>query len=142
EEGNIPQIFARTPDMGGGTELIFVEGHSKDENFAAIEREMARTNRPNTKLFRQPGIGKGDAVRKGFAEATGDILMILDADLTVAPEDLPRFYEAVRSRRGDLSNGVRLICPMEQGSMRFLNLLGNKFFGIAFSWVLGQGIKD
>jgi glycosyltransferase involved in cell wall biosynthesis len=142
EAGNIPQIFARTPDMGRGTELIFVEGHSKDDTYAAIEREMAATGRPNTKLFRQSGIGKGDAVRKGFAEATGDILMILDADLTVAPEDLPRFYEAVRSRRGEFINGVRLVYPMEQGSMRFLNLLGNKFFGIAFSWVLGQGIKD
>jgi SAM-dependent methyltransferase len=142
EAGNIPQIFARLPQMGAGTELIFVEGHSKDDTYAAIEREMAATRRPDTKLFRQTGVGKGDAVRLGFKEASGDILMILDADLTVAPEDLPRFYEAVRSRRGEFINGVRLVYPMEQGSMRFLNLLGNKFFGVAFSWVLGQSIKD
>jgi glycosyltransferase involved in cell wall biosynthesis len=142
EAGNIPAIFARVPEMGGGTELIFVEGGSKDDTYAAIERAIADNPNRCAKLLRQTGTGKGDAVRLGFAESTGDMLMILDADLTVPPEDLPRFYEALRNRRGELVNGVRLVYPMEKRSMRFLNLLGNKFFGMAFSWVLGQPVKD
>ena len=142
EEGNIRQIFDRVPEMGAGTELIFVEGHSKDDTYGTIEREMARRSRDRVKLFRQTGKGKGDAVRLGFAEATGDLLMILDADLTVPPEDLPRFYAAWRSRKGEFINGVRLVYPMEERAMRFFNFLGNKFFSMAFSWLLSQSVKD
>jgi SAM-dependent methyltransferase len=142
EEGNIPNIFARTPEMGAGTELIFVEGHSKDGTWAAIERELAAHPGRRAKAFRQAGRGKGDAVRLGFTEASGGVLMILDADLTVPPEDLPRFYEVLRSSQGEFVNGVRLVYPMEKQAMRFANLLGNKFFSLAFSWLLGQPIKD
>jgi SAM-dependent methyltransferase len=142
EEGNIPNIFARTPEMGAGTELIFVEGHSKDRTWDAIQREIAAHPEVRARAFQQTGKGKGDAVRLGFAEATGDVLMILDADLTVPPEDLPRFYEVLRSGQGEFVNGVRLVYPMEKEAMRFANLLGNKFFSLAFSWLLGQPIKD
>lgn len=142
EEGNVPNIFDRVPQMGGGTELIFVEGNSKDDTYGAIEREIARRHAVNVKLFKQPGKGKGDAVRTGFANATGEVLMILDADLTVPPEDLPRFYEAWRSGKAEFVNGVRLIYPMEEQAMRFFNLIGNKFFSLAFTWLLSQPIKD
>ncbi len=142
EAGNIPHIFARTPEMGKGTELVFVEGHSKDDTFSAIEKAMADNPERQCKLFQQTGVGKGDAVRLGFDNASGDILMILDADLTVPPEDLPRFYEALRSGKGDFANGVRLVYPMEKQAMRYLNMVGNKFFSLAFSWLLGQPIKD
>jgi glycosyltransferase involved in cell wall biosynthesis len=142
EEGNVPQIFERVPRMGAGVELIFVEGNSKDDTWGAIEREIARRPGQRIKLFKQTGKGKGDAVRLGFAQATGDVLMILDADLTVPPEDLPRFYAALRSGKGDFINGVRLVYPMEDGAMRFFNLIGNKFFSLAFSWLLSQSIKD
>jgi glycosyltransferase involved in cell wall biosynthesis len=128
--------------MGRGTELIFVEGHSRDDTYAAIEREMAAYPERRCRLFKQTGVGKGDAVRLGFSQASGDILMILDADLTVPPEDLPRFYEILRSGKGEFANGVRLVYPMEEQAMRFLNLVGNKFFGLAFSWLLGQTIRD
>jgi glycosyltransferase involved in cell wall biosynthesis len=150
ESGNIKAIFERTPQMGRETELIFVEGHSKDDTYAAIEREMAAhrfddaQHTPSTPslLLRQTGIGKADAVRLGFANAKGGVLMILDADLTVPPEDLPRFYEALVSGKGEFINGVRLVYPMEKEAMRTLNFLGNKFFSLAFSWLLGQPIKD
>ncbi|HEV7507641.1 MAG TPA: glycosyltransferase [Thermoanaerobaculia bacterium] len=142
EEGNIANIFARTPEMGAGTELIFVEGHSTDATWEAIGREIAAHPERRTAAFRQTGKGKGDAVRLGFAQASGDVLMILDADLTVPPEDLPRFYEVLRSGTGEFVNGVRLVYPMEKEAMRFANLLGNKFFSLAFSWLLGQRIKD
>jgi glycosyltransferase involved in cell wall biosynthesis len=128
--------------MGSGTEVIFVEGNSTDDTYEVIRTEIARRPSSGAKLFRQIGKGKGDAVRLGFANATGDLLMILDADLTVPPEDLPRFYEAWWSGKGDFVNGVRLVYPMEERAMRFLNLLGNKFFSLAFSWLLGQSIKD
>ena len=142
EEGNIAQIFDRVPQMGAGTELIFVEGNSSDDTYGAVEREIALRGDSRAKLFRQTGKGKGDAVRLGFAEAAGEVLMILDADLSVPPEDLPRFYQAWRSGKGEFINGVRLVYPMEDGAMRFLNFLGNKFFSLAFTWLLSQSIKD
>lgn len=142
EEGNIPNILVRTPEMGAGTEIVFVEGHSKDGTWAAIQREMAAHPERRLKAFQQTGKGKGDAVRLGFSQASGGVLMILDADLTVPPEDLPRFYEVIRSGQGEFVNGVRLVYPMEKQAMRFANLLGNKFFSLAFSWLLGQPIKD
>jgi len=142
ESGNIKAIFERTPKMGREMELVFVEGHSHDDTYAAIEREMAAHPGTSSRLFRQTGIGKADAIRLGFAEAKGDVLMILDADMTVPPEDLPRFYEALRDGKGEFINGVRLVYPMEKEAMQGLNFLGNKFFSMAFSWMLGQPIKD
>ncbi|MCE7860004.1 MAG: glycosyltransferase [Chloroflexi bacterium CFX2] len=142
EEGNIKSIFERVPVMGSKTELIFVEGHSRDKTYETIEKEMPLHPRTSNLLFRQTGIGKADAIRLGFEKASGDILMILDADLTVPPEDLPRFYEAIVSRKGEFINGVRLVYPMEKEAMRTLNFIGNKFFSMAFSWLLGQSIKD
>jgi glycosyltransferase involved in cell wall biosynthesis len=142
EAGNIPQIFARTPEMGAGTELVLVEGHSRDNTFGAIEEAIANHPERRCQLFRQPGVGKGDAVRLGFSQANGDILMILDADLTVPPEDLPRFFATLVSGKAEFVNGVRLVYPMEEKAMRFINLLGNKFFSLVFSYLLGQPIKD
>jgi SAM-dependent methyltransferase len=142
EAGNVASIFERTPEMGRGTELVFVEGHSTDDTYATIKREMAQHPDRQCQLLRQTGKGKGDAVRLGFSKARGEVLMILDADLTVAPEDLPRFLDALLSGKGDFINGVRLVYPMEKQAMRFLNLIGNKLFSLAFSWLLGQSIKD
>ncbi len=142
EAGNVPAIFARTPKFGADTELIFVEGHSTDDTYAAVEQAITANPQRKCTLLRQTGKGKGDAVRTGFAAATGDILMILDADLTMPPEDLPRYYDALRSGKAEFVNGVRLVYPMEQEAMRYLNLLGNKFFSLAFSYLLGQPIKD
>ena len=142
EAGNIDEIFKRVPEMGPWTELIFVEGHSRDDTYAAIERGIAANSQRTCKLFRQSGEGKADAVRLGFAKASGNILMILDADLTVAPEDLPRFVAALQSGQDEFISGVRLVYPMEDRAMRFMNIVGNKFFSVVFSWLLGQPIKD
>jgi SAM-dependent methyltransferase len=142
EAGNIEQLIDRVPDMGGGTEIIFVEGHSTDDTYAAIERAIAAHPERCCKLLKQPGKGKGDAVRAGFAVATGDILTILDADLTVPPEDLPAFFDVMHSGKADFANGVRLVYPREEKAMRMANLIGNKFFGMAFSWLIGQRVKD
>lgn len=142
ESGNIESAFQRIPKMGSHTELIFVEGHSKDDTYSAIENAIAAHPEWDAKLFKQTGKGKADAVRLGFEKASGEVLMILDADLTVRPEELPRFYEALVSGKGEFINGVRLVYPMQEQAMRFLNLLGNKFFSLAFSWLLGQSIKD
>jgi SAM-dependent methyltransferase len=142
EAGNITQIFERLPDMGSRTELIFVEGHSVDDTYRVIEQCAQKYFYRKCKIIQQTGKGKGDAVRLGFSHAEGDILMILDADLSVQPEDLPRFYEALTANKSDFVNGVRLVYPMEEEAMRFFNLLGNKLFSMAFSWLLGQDIKD
>ena len=142
EAGNIAEIFQRVPNIGRSTELVFVEGHSKDNTYETIKAAIATHAERCCQLVQQTGAGKGDAVRLGFARARGEILMILDADLTVPPEDLPRFYKALCSGKGEFINGVRLVYPMEKQAMRFINLLGNKFFSLAFSWLLGQPIKD
>jgi len=142
EAGNIAAIFNRTPQMGNGTQLIFVEGHSRDNTYQEIEKQIKKNPGFKSELIRQTGIGKGDAVRTGFTKADGEILMILDADLTVRPEDLPRFYQALANGKGDFINGVRLVYPMEKRAMRFFNLLGNKTFSMIFSFLLGQSVKD
>lgn len=144
EKGNIRDAIARTPVMGSETELIFVDGNSSDGTVEEIEAAIREYKGP-LKLRLVPqgqGKGKGDAVRKGFAAAKCDVLMILDSDLTVPPEDLPKFYRALVSGKGEFINGVRLVYPMEGQAMRFLNLLGNKFFSSALSWLLEQPIKD
>lgn len=142
EAGNIEAAFQRIPELGARTELIFVEGHSRDNTYEAIEQAIQAYPQRPALLFKQSGKGKADAVRLGFEKASGDILMILDADLTVRPEDLTRFYEALVSGKGEFINGVRLVYPMQEQAMRFLNLIGNKVFSMAFSWLLGQSIKD
>ncbi|MBU0991165.1 MAG: glycosyltransferase [Proteobacteria bacterium] len=142
EEGNIPDIVNRIPEMGLGTEILFIEGGSSDNTWQTIEKVIADNPDKNIQCARQNEKGKGDAVRKGFSLATGDLFMILDADMTVLPEDLPKFYDVWQSGKAEFVNGVRLVYPMQQEAMRFFNLLGNKFFSIAFSWVLGQPVKD
>lgn len=142
EAGNIEPIVRRLPQMGSYTELIFVEGHSQDDTLRQCRRVAASAPEKNVKVFTQEGHGKADAVRLGFSRATGDILMILDADLSVSPEDLPQFYDALLSGKGEFINGSRLVYAMEPRAMRFLNLLGNKFFALLLSRLLGQPIKD
>ena len=142
ERGNIAAAVTRLPSFGSHQEVIFVDGRSQDGTLEEIERLVRGYPEKDIKVLIQDGKGKGDAVRKGFAQATSDILMILDADLTVPPEDLPKFYDALVNGHGELIIGSRLVYPMEQEAMRLLNLLGNKFFSMAFSWLLGERIKD
>lgn len=142
ERGNIETAVTRTPVFGTHQEFIFVEGGSKDGTYEEVEKIIKKYPHKDIKLFKQTGQGKGDAVRLGFSQAKGDILMILDADLTVAPEDLPKFYDAITSDKGEFINGCRLVYQMEKEAMRFLNLVANKFFGIFFSWLLGQRFRD
>jgi len=143
ESGNIKAALDRIPVLGKKTEVIFVEGHSKDDTWETIEREMQNYDGPHVvSACRQPGKGKWDAVFTGFARATGDILVIQDGDLTAPPEDLPKFYQAVADGTAEFANGSRLVYPMEKKAMRFLNLLGNKFFALALTFVLRQPVKD
>ena len=143
ESENIENILKRIPRMGPDDEIIFIEGHSTDNTWAAIQAAQARYgSRRRILAAQQNGIGKGDAVFFGLSLARNDILMIFDADLTVSPEELPKFYDAIRTGKGEFINGSRLVYPMEAKAMRFFNLLGNKFFSVCFSFVLGQRLKD
>jgi SAM-dependent methyltransferase len=142
ERGNIEPLMRRLPPFAPELEIIFVEGHSRDGTLAEIDRVIAAYPDRDIKRAVQTGIGKGDAVRQGFALARGETLMILDADLTVAPEDLPKFYEALATGKGELVNGTRLVYPMEGEAMRTLNFIANKLFSIAFSFLLNQRITD
>ncbi len=143
EAGNIENAITRLPQFGKSQEIIFVEGNSTDNTWEVInevQKKYAATH--NIKITQQASKGKNDAVKKGFGMATGDVLMILDADLTMPPEELPKFYSAIASGQGDFIHGSRLVYDMESGAMRLLNLLGNKFFSFVFSWMLEQPIKD
>ena len=143
EKGNIEQIVKRIPRMGKHTEIIFVEGNSTDNTFDEIKLICNKyASEYDLKYAQQDGKGKADAVRKGFDMATCKILMILDADMTVPPEDLMKFYEAINSGKGEFINGSRLVYPMEKDAMRTLNIMGNKFFSMMFTWILSQRIKD
>lgn len=142
EAGNIEAAIRRMPAMGTHVEILFVEGGSSDNTWEEIQRVKEAYPQHDIRCMKQAGKGKGDAVRLGYARATQEILMILDADLTMPPEDLPKFYEALASGKAEFANGVRLVYPMEGEAMRFLNLCANKFFAIAFSWLLGQPVKD
>jgi hypothetical protein len=143
ESGNIERTLTSIPRIGTSQEIIFVEGGSTDETWQSIQH-VANLYKDQWHIhaIQQSGDGKGDAVRVGCAKATNDILMILDADLTVDPSELPKFYEAISMGTGEFINGSRLVYPMEKLSMRFLNLFANKFFGVLFTWILGQRIKD
>jgi SAM-dependent methyltransferase len=142
EEGNIEDAVRRLPSLGTHTEVIFVEGSSQDNTWSEINRVKSLYSERDIKAIRQPGRGKGDAVREGFRKATGEILMILDADLTVAPEDLPKFYEEIVSGRGEYVQGSRLVYSMETEAMRFLNYVANRFFASIFSFLLNQEFSD
>ncbi len=142
EAGHIAPLVARLPQLPPNSEFLFVEGHSHDDTEAAIRRAIEANPEKPLRLLKQPGRGKGDAVRRGFSEARGEVLLILDSDMGVAPEDVPRFVEALVRGKGEFVNGSRLVYPMEGRAMRFLNLLANKFFALLFSWLLGQQVRD
>ncbi|MBI5153357.1 MAG: glycosyltransferase [Parcubacteria group bacterium] len=143
EEGNIAGLLDRIPSMGTTTEVIFIEGHSRDNTYTAIQKELVRYTGPiNASLYKQKGIGKKDAIELGFRLAKNDLVMILDADLTVAPGELSKFYWALAKGQGELIIGTRLVYPIEKQAMRTLNYFGNKFFSAAFTFLLGQMIKD
>jgi SAM-dependent methyltransferase len=142
EHGNIENAVKRIASFGQHQEIIFVEGNSEDNTFDEMVRVKNAYPNKDIKVLRQSGHGKGNAVREGFDAASGEILMILDADLTVPPEDLGKFYYALQQNKGEFINGCRLVYPMDKEAMRFLNLIANKFFGVFFTFLLGQKIKD
>jgi SAM-dependent methyltransferase len=143
EAGNISAAIERLPQLGRFTEVLFVEGHSSDHTWQEIERICATYQGPlRLRQFRQSGKGKADAVWLGFEQAEGEVLMILDADLTVRPEDLPRFVQAMADGRGEFVNGCRLVYPRSWEAMPPLNTAANRFFAAAFSWLLRQRLKD
>ena len=142
EAGSIQSCVQRIPRLGAGTEIIFIEGHSCDDTWDQIRTVASQHRNLNIRCLQQTGKGKGNAVREAFNVATGEILMILDADLTVPPEELKKFYQMLASGKGEFANGVRLVYPMDDRAMPFLNLCANKLFSIMFSWMLGRSIKD
>ena len=143
ESGNIERAIKEMPRFGCGQEIIFVEGNSSDDTYEECLRvKKAYEGRWDIKVLKQDGKGKGDAVRKGFDNASGDILMILDADLTVPPAALPKFYRAITSGKGEFINGTRLVYPMENEAMRFLNHIANRTFAKIFSYLLNQRFTD
>jgi len=142
EKGNIEAAITRSPEMGKHTEFIFVEGHSKDGTLEECERVMHQFKDRDIKILVQKGKGKGDAVREGFAAASGDVFMILDADLTTPPEDMPKFFNAITTAKGEFINGSRLVYRMEKQAMQFLNMIANKLFSITLTFLLGQYLKD
>lgn len=142
EEGNIASAVERIPEMGRHTEIIFCDDKSTDRTADEVRRLQKLYPERDIKLVDGPGICKANNVWTGFDSATSDVLMILDADLTVMPEELPYFFEAIVAGRGEFINGSRLVYPMQKQAMKFSNMMGNKLFGHAFSFLLDTRIKD
>ncbi len=143
EAGNVPQLLARIPKMSRQQEVIFVEGHSTDDTWPAVQKAVADYAGPfSLRAVQQTGHGKADAVRAGFALATGDILAILDGDISVPPEELARFVDLIARGQCEFANGSRLVYPMEKHAMQFLNMVANKIFGKIFTFLLGQNLRD
>jgi glycosyltransferase involved in cell wall biosynthesis len=142
EQGHVAQLIERIPDFGVPAEVVFVEGNSTDDTRGEIIRQIDANPERDIRLLQQPGKGKGDAVRVGFEAAKYDVLMILDGDLSVRPEDLPKFHRGLVEGRAEMVNGSRLVYDMEPGSMRFLNMLGNRTFARVLKWTIGQQVKD
>jgi SAM-dependent methyltransferase len=142
EAGHIRSLVERLPDLGPGSEFLFVEGNSTDDTEQAIRDAIAENPGRPLRLLKQTGQGKGDAVRLGFEEARGDVLVILDSDMGVAPEEVPKFVAALVRGKGEMINGSRMVYPIEGQAMRFLNLLANKLFAVLFSWILEQQVRD
>ena len=142
EAGHIRPLVESLPELPAGSEFLFVEGNSTDDTAAVIQQVIAESPQKPFRFFKQPGKGKGDAVRFGFEQAKGDVLLILDSDLGVAPGDVPKFVDALARGKCEMVNGSRLVYPMEGKAMRFLNLLANKSFATLFSWLLGQQVRD
>jgi SAM-dependent methyltransferase len=142
EHGNIESAIRRLPRFGSHMEIIFVEGNSSDGTFEECERVRDAFADWDIKVIKQPGKGKGDAVRAGFAAARGDILMILDSDLSTPPEALPKFYDVLRRGKGEFAQGTRLIYKMEKNAMRPLNFIANRAFALIFSYLINQRLSD
>ena len=142
ERGNIENAISRMPRFCPVMEILFIEGHSRDGTGEEIEQVIRKYPDWNIRYCTQDGTGKGDAVRKGFAEAQHAILIILDADLTVAPEALPKFYNAYVRGKGEFLNGTRLVYPLDPNAMRLLNLIANRVFSLLFSFLLNQRLTD
>jgi len=142
ETGNVQQAVERIPAMGKHTEILFCDDQSTDGTAREIERMQALHADKRIRLIQGPGRGKAENVWTGFRAARGDVLMILDADLTVMPEELPMFFRALVSSRGDFINGTRLVYPVQERAMKLANMIGNKLFGLLFSFLLDQRIKD
>ena len=142
EAGNIQPAVERIPSMGRCTEIIFCDDKSTDGTADEVRRMQALHPEKNIRLVDGPGICKAENVWTGFRAARGDVLIILDADLTVMPEELPMFFHSLVQGHGGFVNGSRLIYPMPDLAMKFANMIGNKFFGLLFSFLLDQRIKD
>ena len=142
ERENIEPMVKAIPDVGRETEIIFVEGHSTDGTPEEIERVIKGYPEKRIRLLRQTGVGQGDAIRTGFAAATGDVIILLEADQTSPPEDVLKAFEIVASGRSDYVNGSRFIYPRARGSMPVRNAVGNILFAVWFTWFLGQRTSD
>jgi hypothetical protein len=143
ERGNIQNAIGRMPKFGSSHEILFVEGNSSDGTFEECERVRdAYRDNWDIKVLKQDGRGKGDAVRKGFAAATGDVLMILDADLTMPPEALPKYHGVIETGKAEFVNGTRLVYPMENEAMRPLNLIANRCLAYLFSYLVNTRLTD
>lgn len=142
EEDNIQGLVEGIPQLGKHTEIIFVEGHSKDRTVEKIQEMIKKYPEKDIKLFKQKGIGQGDAFRLGFDMAKGDLLCWMEADLTIDPKEIALFWETYVSGKGEYINGTRFIYQMEKNSMPFFNFIGNRFFGNIFTIILEQRFTD
>jgi glycosyltransferase involved in cell wall biosynthesis len=134
EARNLDHVFAALPpDLH---EVILVDGHSVDGT-----PDVARRLRPDVRVVNQTRKGKGNALACGFAAATGDIIVMIDADGSTDPAEIPRFVEALTSG-ADFAKGSRFAPGAGSTDITPLRKLGNKLLGLAVNLMYGTRYSD
>lgn len=140
EEGNLNELINRIPYLGNNVEVIISCGISNDNTLG-----MAKSLKSDNfiiKVIEQTSKGKANAVWEACEQSSNDLIAILDADLSVDPEELSSFFELIETKKCDFVNGTRLIYSMEKGSMRFINNFGNRLFQYVVSKIIRLPLTD
>ncbi len=134
EAENLPHVLPYIPQWVH--EVLLVDGHSTDETI-----QVARELLPSVRVVYQEGCGKGAALRSGFAAASGDIVIMLDADGSTDPQEIPAFVGALLAG-ADFAKGSRFLQGGGTADMPFYRKFGNGVFVLAVQLLFGGNYSD
>jgi glycosyltransferase involved in cell wall biosynthesis len=134
EADNLPHVLPRIPRWVH--EVLVVDGNSTDGT-----ADIATSLLPQVRIVRQSGKGKGDALRAGFASATGDVIVMLDADGSMSPQEIPLYVGALLAG-ADMAKGSRFVQGGGTRDMPFYRRWGNQAFILMVNLLFGGRYSD